>query len=117
MSNDKRVYNVKDLMKSKPEQIEGFECQKIDGRYQVQINYVLVFAKRYEIVYEHEYMQLFFYDSNNKFVSSVIAYGMYVDADAKAVIIYPGDRIVVDGNQIVCESAFIQAKGEFDKLE
>lgn len=98
--SEKIKYSVGQLLKDKPEKLEGFEFIYGDDYY-VDINGVTVFAEDYKIYYENTYMVLRFYDSEAECVATLSAF--------KGTEENPESIIVMNG-KIFSESALRIAK-------
>lgn len=71
--SEKIRYSVTQLLKDKPERLEGFDfiC---DEDYYVEINGVIVFAEDYQIIYGNGYIVLRFYNSEGDCVATLNAF-------------------------------------------
>lgn len=98
--SEKIKYNVGQLLKDKPEKLEGFEFVYGDDYY-VDINGVIVFAEDYEICYGDTYMVLRFYNSEAECVATLNAF--------EGTKENPKSIVVMNG-KIFSESALRMAK-------
>ncbi|MGL5329479.1 MAG: hypothetical protein ACRDD7_09425 [Peptostreptococcaceae bacterium] len=65
-----RRYSVKQLLENKPDKLEGFKADHIEGnKYSFDVNRVTLFANSYELLYGEQYVIIAFYNQGKRVAS------------------------------------------------
>jgi len=93
-----KKYSVDKLLKKQPKKLKAFKFETNDlGNRFVEMNGVLVWANKYEIVYDNLYIMLKFFKSD-KLVASVEAFG---SSDCKK-----DEAFIIDDFRIISETSY-----------
>lgn len=69
-------YSADELIKNKPEKLEGIEFICDEGTlYSIKVNGVDIFAKTYKMVYGTSYAIMKFYNNKNEYIACVSVFG------------------------------------------